>query len=451
MPIDTLVRNGTLVTAAGITGPDMGVAIDDGTIVAVGDDRQLPAATETIDADGGLIVPGLVDGHVHNRSPGLEYKEDWYTATCAAAAGGVTTVIGMPNTDPVVDDVDALALKYELGRESAVVDIQTVAMVTGENREQLAPLVEHGVAGFLVSLAGPSPTDGAVLDAMHEIARTEARLGVHSEVHGIVDHYTNRCQDAGDVHPRYQGRARPPIAEVEGISRAMRYAKETACPIHVFQVSTGTGAERIAAAKRDGVDVTAETTPHYLWFTDDVYDRKGTLAHIWPPIRSRAERDRLWSAGVDGGAIDSIATDHSPHTDAEKRLDDPFGNAFDALPGFVGLESAAPAMLTYVDSGRLSVERWVRMHSVRPAQIWGLYPNKGSLEIGTDADLTIVDPTVEFRFDRAELHSKNTASPFDGETFVGKPTKTIVRGELVYDGTILVEPGHGTVVGVDGR
>jgi len=148
--------------------------------------------------------------------------------------------------------------------------------------------------------------------------------------------------------------------------------------------------------------------------------------------------------------IDCIATDHAPHTPAEKKVDDPFGNTWDAISGFVGLETEVPAMLTFVDQGRLSLEEWVRRHSTNPAQVWGMYPQKGSLQVGTDADLTIVDPNLEWTADGADFHSKNCVTPFEGESFRGKAVATVVRGEVVYeDGDVIGESGYGTRVDVD--
>jgi dihydroorotase/allantoinase len=453
MSVDLRVENCTVVTEAGPLGPGVGVAVDDGTIVAVARETQLPAAEAVIDGAGDLLVPGIVDTHIHNRSPGLEYKEDWTSATRAAAAGGVTTVVGMPNTDPVVDSPAPLARKYELGEEGALVDFQSYAVLTSDNLDQIGPLANAGVLGYKVFLGTDAdgiapPTDGELHAAMSEIAETGRRIGFHTENREIVSHYSELARREGRTDPIEYARARPPIAEVEGTSRVLELAADTDCPIHVFQLSTGSAARRVDDAKAAGVDVTVETCPHFLWFSEEVMHEKGGVAAIQPPLRPEDERDGLWTEGIDGGVVDCIGTDHSPHTDEEKGLTDD-RDIWEVATGFPGLETAVPAMLTFVADGRLSLAEWVRLHSTRPAQVWGMYPKKGSLAVGTDADFTLVDPDREWTLDRSQLRSKNTATPFDGESFRGSVSRTVVRGELVYDrGTVVGDPGHGTIVTV---
>ncbi|MFD1564286.1 allantoinase AllB [Haloarchaeobius amylolyticus] len=454
MTVDLVVRNCTVVTPAGRT-PDGGVAVEDGTIVAVGRSDRLPDADRVVDAEGNVLVPGIVDGHIHNREPGLEYKEDWESATRAAAAGGVTTVVGMPNTDPVIDRPEHLELKFERGEASAHVDFQSYAVVTSENLELIPDIDEAGALGFKIFLGStvgdvPPPNDGEILEAMERIGETGKRLGFHEENGEIIDHYTERFQAEGRTEPIDHSHSRPVIAEQEAVERMITFAAETDAKIHMFHVSSGSAAEAVARGKARGVDVTAETCPHYLWFTEEVMREKGNVARIQPPIRDADEQARLWNA-LETGTIDCIATDHAPHTPDEKKVDDPFGNTWDAISGFVGLETEVPAMLTFVDQGRFTLEEWVRRHSTRPAQVWGMYPQKGSLQIGTDADFTIVDPGREWTLaDRETLHSKNCVTPFEGESFTGKAVTTVVRGEVVYeDGAVVGESGYGTRVDVD--
>jgi allantoinase len=456
MTVDLVVRNCTVVTPAGRT-PDAGVAVEDGTIVAVAKSDRLPDADRAIDAGGNVLVPGIVDCHIHNREPGLEYKEDWESATRAAAAGGVTTVVGMPNTDPVIDRIDHLELKYERGEAGAHVDFQSYVVVTSENLGLIPDLDEAGALGYKIFLGStvgdvPPPTDGEIVEAMERIRETGKRLGFHEENGEIIDHYTERFKREGRNKPIDHAHSRPVIAEREAVERMCTFAEETGAKIHMYHVSSGTAAEAVARGKDRGIDVTAETCPHYLWFTEDVLREKGNPARIQPPIRDAAERQRLWETGIDGGAIDCIATDHAPHTPKEKKVDDPFGDTWDAVSGFVGLETEVPVMLSFVDQGRLTLEEWVRRHSARPAQVWGMYPQKGSLQVGTDADFTIVDPDVEWTLESAdELHSKNCVTPFVGENFTGRAVTTVVRGEVVYeDGAVVGESGYGTRVDVDG-
>ncbi len=454
MAVDLVVHNCTVVTETGRV-PDAGVAVEDGTIVAVGRPDRLPAADRRFDADGKLLVPGIVDAHIHNREPGLEYKEDWESATRAAAAGGVTSVVGMPNTDPIVDRPDRLELKLERGDRSAHVDFGSFVVITSENLGEIPALADAGAVGFKIFLGStvgdvPAPTDGEILEAMEAVRETGKRLGFPEENGEIIDHYTRRFREAGRNRPIDHAHSRPVIAEREAVERMTTFAEETGASIHMYHVSSGSAAAAVARGKDRGVDVTAESCPHYLWFTEEVLERKGNVARIQPPIRDAEQHEMLWEVGIDGGAIDSIATDHAPHTPEEKGAAEPFGDTWEAAAGFVGLETEVPVMLTFVADGRLRLEEWVRRHSSEPARIWGLYPRKGSLQVGTDADFTIVDPDHEWTLDASELHSKHPVTPFEGETFTGKATATVVRGEVVYaDGEVRGDPGYGRRLPVD--
>ncbi len=453
MTVDLVVRNCTVVTPAERI-ENAGVAVQDGKIAAIARTESLPAADQTLDAAGNFVVPGIVDAHIHAREPGHEYKEDWESATRAAAAGGITTVVGMPNTDPLLDRPAHLTQAEERAHETAYVDFQHFAVITAENLELIPALDEAGVLGYKIFLGStvgdvPAPDDGEILTAMEHVREAGKRLGFHEENGEIIDYYERAFRDAGRDEPIDHAHSRPVIAEREAIERMCTFAEEVGTKIHMYHVSSGSGAEAVARGKERGIDVTAETCPHYLWFTEEVLREKGNLARIQPPIRDDDERDRLWAA-LEAGTIDSIATDHAPHTDEEKGLDDPFASTWESISGFVGLETQVPAMLTFVDRGRLSLEAWVYRHATRPAQIWGLYPQKGSLQVGTDADFTIVDPDHEWTLDdRRTLHSKSTATPFEGETFTGSVVTTVVRGEVVYDGdTVVGESGYGRCVDV---
>jgi dihydroorotase/allantoinase len=193
--------------------------------------------------------------------------------------------------------------------------------------------------------------------------------------------------------------------------------------------------------------VTVETCPHYLRFTESEMGRQGSVAVVSPPLRRAAEREKLWTLGIDSGGVDCIGTDHAPHTDDEKRVADPFGPVRSVSHGFVGLETAVPMLLTFAARGRLSYPKWIDLHSTMPARVWGLYPQKGSLRVGTDADIVVVDPGREWTFDSTQLRSKGTVTPFDGERFRGAVTTTIVRGEVVYEnGTVVGDAGWGVRV-----
>lgn len=454
MSLDLTLTNCIVVTPKGRLGPDITIGVSEGTIATISKGTEVISAEHTLNLDGDYVVPGLIDSHVHTRSPGAEYKEDWETATRAAAAGGVTSLLAMPNTDPIIDRPAHIEQVFKIADNNALVDYQSYAVLTSENYNQVPKLVNAGIVGFKVFLGTTfgnvqPPNDGELHEAMTQIAETGRRVGFHEENDDILSHYTRQRKKDGQNHPLDHARSRPVIAEKEAVSRMALLAEDTNCPVHMFHVSSGSAAETVSEAKDRGINITAETTPHYLWFTQKVLEEKGNIAKIQPPIRTAEEQDHLWACGVNGTGIDCIATDHAPHTDKEKSVNAPFSNTWEVNAGFVGLETAAPSLLTFVDEGRLSLEHWVYLHSVRPAEIWGLYPQKGSLQVGTDADFTIIDPNQTWTLDCKSLHSKSTVTPFDGEEFVGDITKTIVRGNVVYDGKIRAKPGIGKRIAIN--
>jgi dihydroorotase/allantoinase len=451
MGFDCKFENGSIVTPDGIQS-DVAIGVTDGKIAAVGDPDELDDADRVVDIDGQYLLPGVIDCHIHTRSPGYEYKEDWASSTAAAAAGGVTTVIAMPNTDPMVDSLETLSQVYDIADEDAHVDFQSYAVLTSSNYDQVKPLAEAGAAGFKVFLGTTfgeiePPDDGELYEAMQDAAAVDKRIGFHEENDAILSHLEAKFREAGRNGPIDHSHSRPVVAEAEAVSRIILLADHADCPVHMFHLSSGAGAELVARGKADGVNVTAETCPQYLWFTEEVMNEKGNVARVQPPIRDAAERETLWEVGVHGSGVDCIATDHAPHTDEEKNADEPFADTWESISGFVGLESEVGAMATFASKGRLPLEQWAYMHSTRPAQIWGMYPQKGSLQVGTDADFTVVDPDAEWVLDRDTLQSKSKSTPFDGERFVGKPTMTVVRGTVTYDKeAIQVEVGYGELV-----
>lgn len=446
-PVDLRLENASLLTPSGLVTGDYGVAIDGGTIAAAGETDSLPSARRTIDLDRQVLAPGIVDEHVHDRSLGQTHKEDWATLTRSAAAGGVTTVLGHGNTDPYVERPVDVERKLGLADRDALVDFGCFAWVTEENYRALAPLAAAGAVGFQASLAEHPLDSGELLTAMANCAETDRRLGIHVEDGAILDSPWTTDRTSDEDRPIDHCRGRPPVAERVGARTAVELARETGCPLHVFQVSAGSTLDSLARAKREGLDLTIETCPHYLRFSDAEMARRGSVAVVSPPLRSEAERELLWERGIEDGVVDCIGTDHAPHTDTEKHVEDPFGSIRGVSHGFVGLETAVPMLLTSVSQGRLTLTEWIRLHSELPARTWGLYPTKGSLQVGTDADITVVDPDREWTFDRTTLRSKGTVTPFDGERFRGAVTMTVVRGEVVYeDDEVVGDPGWGARV-----
>jgi dihydroorotase len=445
MIADLVIKGGTIVTdTATFRGA---VAILGESIFAVGDDAAMPAARETLDATGLHVLPGAIDAHVHFREPGYTHKETWETGTASAAMGGVTTVFEMPNTKPPTGTVDALNLKLKAA-EKAYVDFGIYGLLAEDNLDQLEALIEGGVAAFKCFMGNtfgnlPAPPTGAILEGFEIIARHGYRISLHAENASIMARRQLALQAVGRVDPLAHLAARPPVVAVEAVSRAAILAEWTGARIHILHVSSGDELRPLREAKLRGVDITAETCPHYLLLDEHAYTDKGSLIRVNPPVREKVHQDQLWTA-VRDGTIDMIATDHAPHTAAEKHNDD----IWCADCGFTGVETQMPLMLTQVVAGRLGLTDYVRMTSAAPAKAFGLYPRKGALLAGSDADIVVVDLARAGLIASELLQSKGSSTPFDHVATTAAPIHTLVRGRFVMrDRALVVEArGHGRSV-----
>src|SRR5580692_1886885 len=402
---DLIIRNGTIVT------PDTtavgSIAIKDGGVLAVGADAAMPRARESFDASGLYVLPGAIDVHVHFRDPGWPHKEDWGTGTAAAACGGVTTVFEMPNTDPPTGTAEALAAKHATAAKLACVDFGLYGLLGEDTIEHVPDLVAGGVIGFKLFMGNtfarlPSPSTGAMLEAFEVVAPTGKRISLHAETNSIMERRQERLTRAGRRDPLAHIDSRPAIVAVEAVGRAALLAEWTGARIHILHISSAEELRPLREGKARGVDITGETCPHYLLLsTDDYHDLAGII-RVNPPVREARNHEPLWSAVADG-TIDLIATDHAPHTPEEKTRTDIW--AVDC--GFPGVETQMPLMLTEVNKGRMSISDYVRKSAFNPARIFGLYPHKGAIALGADADLAIVDLARDFTLSDAALHSRS--------------------------------------------
>jgi allantoinase len=437
--VDVVVRGGVLVTAEGRMRA--GIAIDQGVISAIMQDHLLPPARETINASGLFVLPGVIDAHVHFRDPGDTDNEDWETGSAAAACGGVTTVFDMPSTNPPVDNVANLRLKDSLARAKSHVDYGLYGLLGASNISELNDLSAAGVVGFKCfmssSLSGrlPAPDDGVMLEAFETIARLGRRCIVHAENLGIVTHRERQLRAAGRVDARAHAEARPAVAAAEAVSRAIVFAQSAGMRLHIAHESSADGLPHIAAARARGLDVTVETCPQYLLLTDDDVAEKGGVLRCNPPIRAAGHDAALWKA-LDAGLIDILTTDHAPHSVGHKSRSIIWDNSC----GLLGVETALPLMLTEVNRGRLTLERLVALCSTNPAKVWDIYPKKGTLAVGSDGDLVLVDMARQATIDQAKLHSKQRISGWHGRRVHGQPVRTIVRGRTVMRSGELVGP-----------
>jgi dihydroorotase len=434
---DLVIRSGKVVSPDSII--EASVAIKDGRVIAVGDDAVMPQATETLDARGFHVLPGAIDDHVHFRDPGYPHKEDFASGTAAAAFGGVTTVFDMPNTIPPTGTPDILAAKLKMAAEKAHVDFGLYALL-GEDTIEHVPELAKSAIGFKLYMGNTfgkiaSPSTGAMLEAFEVVAETGKRVSLHAETNSIMERRESRMRQAGRIDPLAHVASRPAVVAVEAVSRAAILAEWTGARIQILHISSAEELRPLREAKARGVDITGETCPHYMLLSTDDYARFAGVIRVNPPVREARNQQPLWDALGDG-TIDVIATDHAPHSPEEKTRND----IWTVDCGFPGVETQMPLMLTEVNAGRFSICDYVRWSAANPARTWGLYPRKGVIQSGADADLAIVDLTREWSIDDAKLQSLSRITPFHGRRVKGLPIHTLVRGRFVMKDRTLM-PG----------
>lgn len=443
MTVDLVVKGGKFYTPYGLLTGD--IAVDSGKIASLGEGKAMPRADRVVDAGGKLVLPGMIDMHVHFRDPGFPDREDFETGTRAAAFGGVTTVVDMPNTVPSVTSAKALEEKIEIARRKALVDFALVGGAGELNPEALIEMAEKGVVGFKTFMISRfrelAASDGQMLDNFTTIAKTGLPCMVHAENEDIVSRWGEKARAAGRLDPPAHCEFRPPIAEDEAMMRTIMLAGETEARLHICHMTTKGAVKTLGWAKDDGRKVTGETAPSYLLLTAEAMKKNGPYAKIDPPLRGMEDQRALWRA-LNGGVIDVIASDHAPYPKEEKEKG--WKNIFEAPSGGVGVETSLPLMLNCVNQGLMTIERLVEAFSVNPAKILGLYPKKGALMPGADADMVIVDMKRVYEIRGEMLHSKQRTTTFEGYSGKGLPSISIVRGEVVVeDGEARGKPGYG--------
>lgn len=436
-----VARNASLVTSAGRRNVDIGIA--DGRFAAIEAPGTLKGAKE-VDATGLVALPGVIDAHVHFREPGLEHEETWLTGSRAAVMGGVTTVLDMPNTLPPTDTVERAMAKLELATASAYCDFGIFGLL-GPSIDQGIELAESGLVAGLKVFMGPTtgdlaaPDDDGLRRGLHAARRLGLRVCFHAEDRSTVATTERSLRDGGRSDPRAHGESRPVEAELAAIERVGRLLIDSGAAGHILHLSSAEGLAAVEFWRSRGADLTCEVTPHHLLLEGGVYDRFGGLAKVNPPIRGEPNASALMAALADG-RIQDVASDHAPHTAADKSQ----ASIWDVPAGIAGVETLLPLLLTEVARGRLSLERLAQVTSEGPAKAWRLWPRKGRVEAGADGDLTLVDLDREGVIRAAGLHGKNSSTPFEGRRTRGAAVATIIRGQIVMrDGEMLAEPGWG--------
>jgi allantoinase len=427
-----------------VVGPDgpraAAVLIEAGRIAGLVDPQAVPAGCPVLDAGNRVVMPGLVDAHVHINEPGRTEWEGFETATRAAAAGGVTTLVDMPlNSVPATTSVAALEAKLAAARGRLGVDCAFWGGVVPGNGGELEGLVEAGVPGFKCFLA-PSGVEefkqvgeADLRLAMPILARLGVPLLVHAELPGPVATEAIGATGAALADPcRYASylASRPPSWETEAIRFMARLSGETGCRVHIVHLSSAEALPILVDARGRGVPITVETCPHYLFFAaEDIPDRR-TEYKCSPPIRERANRERLW-AGLAEGTIDMVVSDHSPCTPALKGLE--AGDFHRAWGGIASLQFRLPVVWKEAQRRGFGLEQLVRWMCRRPAELAGLAGRKGALEPGYDADLVVWEPDAAFELGSDAVLHRHAVTPYRGQRLQGVVETTLVRGVVAYD------------------
>jgi allantoinase len=450
MKPDIYLQNGLIVTDK--TAFIGGVVVQDGVIIEVVDGDVPIEANETVNVDGKLIMPGVIDAHTHLQEPGRSHWERYSKATMAGAAGGVTTVMDMPvDSTPSTVNRFSLQLKRDIVQTEAYIDCAQWGGLVDNNLDDLDDLYAEGVIGlkaFMVETGIDDfkcVNDDLLYEGLLRTCETGNVVGVHAENDSIIRYLTEKLQSEGRVDLRAWIESHPPETELEAINRAIFWTKVTGGNLHILHTTIASGVEAVVRARSEGVNVTVETCPHYLFFDENDYLRMGPILKMGPPLRSRAEVEKLWEC-VLAGMVDTIGSDHSPSTWEEKECG--IDNIWKAWGGVGGIQTLLPVLLTEgVHKRGLDLSHLIRMISTNPARIFGLYPQKGAIEPGSDADLVVVDLDKDWTLQADQLFYQNPQSPFIGCEFKGSIERTILRGTTIYQGgKMLVDPGFGQVI-----
>lgn len=422
---DLLITGGRVVDPTTSHDGIADVWIRQGRVEQVGADITVPDAVPRFDATGRVVTPGLIDSHVHLREPGFEHKETIESGTAAAAAGGFTAVAAMPNTEPAPDEAQHVEDLRRRADDRGIVRVYPIGCVTkGRKGQQLAPLAELAAAGAIAFSDDGDPVEDEELmrEALRQARACGKALFPHEEFRAIS---AGGCMHDGDVAKRLGVRGMNPAAEDDMIARDIELVRETGGALHIAHISTAATVDLVRAAKADGLPVTCEVLPHHFLLTDIEVERQGTAAKMAPPLRSQADVDAMLR-GLQDGTIDTIATDHAPHTAEEK------AQPLEQAPfGIVGLETAVGLSLTaLVGTGRLDLMTWVDKWSSAPARILGL-PG-GGLQPQTPGDVTILDVAQRWTVDPSQFRSLSANTPFAGCGLTGRAVATIVGGHIVY-------------------
>ncbi|WJR75810.1 dihydroorotase family protein [Bradyrhizobium sp. NP1] len=451
--LDLVLAGGKVATPQGLC--DASVGVQDGRIVFISTGQWTPKARQTVDVSGKVVVPGFIDTHVHFRDPGLTYKEDFATGTRAAAAGGITTVVDMPNNKPAINRTDAYIQKRDDVRAKAMVDYALYAGAT--KLDQIPGMLKAGAIGVKIFMVTDPKSgyphdpelftgdDGVLYDTL-KVANSEGTFcAVHPTNQEIFTHESKKKWDAGTTTPddfveAYFGENC--VSDHTAMATLIEMVRASRARLHVLHLRSETGVMLIQRAKQDGLPITMEVNPKYVLHTSEDMKRMGPLCTPYglpDAVRMNILRD------IERGFVDVLGSDHAPHTREE--LEPGWKDAWRIPFGNPQLDHFVSALLTYVDQGILSLQTLVRTLAENPARLIGVYPKKGAIQVGSDADFAVLDLGAKGTFSNDGIQTKVGWSPYAGRAFTGRPVMTISRGRIVMrDGAVVGEPGWGQYI-----
>lgn len=452
MKADLVIRNGRIYTDGAFF--DGGIAAKDGVTVCVAKNDMLPDGADVIDAKGMLVLPGIVDSHVHVRDPGHRERGTFATESRAAAAGGVTCFMEHPISSPPPYSPEILRNRIKVAAPQSCVDYAFFGAAGSDYPEEVEKVAKEGIVAFKTFLHEPPEgreeefrgltmgDDGAILEGFEAVARTGKIIVIHAENNDIIQRLIKKFRAEGKVGFGFHEKSRPAISEVETVEKLIRFAKYTGTRICIAHVSTPESMELIKKAKFEGLEIYAETCPQYLLLCDEHACKIGPFAKWNPPLRDRASMEKLWDY-VNDGTVDFIGSDHGPFLlhEKEKGLKDIFAAAAGSAP----IELLLPLMYTAVRDGKLKLERMIELICERTPRIMNFFPRKGRIAVGSDADYVIVDTETPFIVDHKELitHAKDITTVCDGMKLYGKAVSTVVRGRAVMRDRVLDDKSEG--------